>query len=41
MTKREIPEVLTEEEQEALINQFNDRYPTSHRNKMMIQLKGI
>ncbi len=35
---RRIPEVLTEDEQEALINQFNERYPTSHRNKMMIQL---
>ncbi|MCF7889829.1 tyrosine-type recombinase/integrase [Candidatus Bipolaricaulota bacterium] len=38
MTKRKIPEVLTEEEQRKLIDQFNDRYPTSHRNKMMIQL---
>ena len=38
MTKRKIPEVLTEEEQKKLIDQFNTRYPTSHRNKMMIQL---
>jgi len=38
MSKRQIPEVLTQEEQERLINQFNERYPTSHRNKMMIQL---
>lgn len=38
MSKRKIPEVLTESEQENLINQFNDRYPSSHRNKMMVQL---
>lgn len=38
MAKRKIPEILTEEEQKKLIDQFNDRYPTSHRNKMMIQL---
>jgi len=38
MSKRQIPKVLTQEEQEKLINQFNERYPTSHRNKMMIQL---
>lgn len=38
MTKRKIPEVLTGEEQRALIDQFNKRYPSSHRNKTMIQL---
>jgi len=38
VTKRKIPEVLTGEEQRALIDQFNKRYPSSHRNKTMIQL---
>jgi len=38
MTKRKIPEVLTKDEQQLLIEQFNERYPTSHRNKMLIQL---
>ena len=38
MTKRKIPEILTEDEQKLLIDQFNTRYPTSHRNKMLIQL---
>jgi len=38
MTKRKIPEILTQEEQADLINQFNDRYPTSHRNKVLIEL---
>lgn len=38
MTQRKIPEVLTQDEQQDLIDQFNPRYPTSHRNKMLIQL---
>jgi len=38
VTDRKIPEILTEEEQAKLINQFNERYPSSHRNKIMIQL---
>jgi integrase/recombinase XerD len=35
---RKIPEVLTKEEQNKLLSQFNLRYPTPHRNKVMIQL---
>lgn len=35
---RKIPEVLTIDEQERLINVFNTRYVTSHRNKVMIEL---
>jgi len=38
MAKRKIPEFLTKEEQEALINIFNTRYWTSCRNKMMVEL---
>lgn len=38
MSKRKIPEFLTKEEQNKLINIFNIRYFTSHRNRMMIQL---
>ena len=38
MVKRKIPEVLTGEEQKALIEQFNERYPSSHRNKVLIEL---
>ena len=38
MGKRAIPVVLTEEEQEDLLNQFNVRYVTSQRNKVMFQL---
>lgn len=38
MSKRKIPEFLTIEEQEALINVFNVRYFNSYRNKVMIQL---
>ena len=37
MTKK-IPDVLTLDEQEKLLNQFNLRYITSQRNKTMIQL---
>jgi site-specific recombinase XerD len=35
---RKIPEVLTIEEQDRLLNQFNLRYITPHRNKTMIKL---
>ena len=38
MGKRKIPVVLTEDEQEDLLNQFNTRYVTSHRNKVMFGL---
>ena len=38
MAKRKIPHILTIEEQELLLNQFNKRYLSSHRNKMMIRL---
>jgi len=38
MGKRAIPVVLTESEQEDLLNQFNVRYVTSQRNKVMFQL---
>ena len=37
MTKR-IPEILNKDEQEKLLNQFNLRYITPHRNKTMIKL---
>ena len=35
---RKLPEVLTDEEQEKFLNQFNTRYPSPHRNKVMFQL---
>jgi integrase/recombinase XerD len=38
MSNKKIPEFLTKEEQEQLINIFNVRYFNSHRNKIMIQL---
>ena len=38
MGKRKIPVVLTEEEQEDLLDQFNVRYVTSQRNKVTFQL---
>jgi integrase/recombinase XerD len=38
MTKRQIPVILTEEEQEKLLEQFNERYVTSQRNKVMFEL---
>jgi len=38
MGKRAIPVVLTESEQEKLLDQFNERYVTSFRNKVMFQL---
>lgn len=36
MARRKIPEFLTEQEQEALLNIFNTRYFNSERNKTMI-----
>lgn len=38
MAKRKIPEILTEYEQEQLINVFNTRYFNSFRNRTMIKL---
>lgn len=38
MAKRKIPDVLTEEEEQKLLNVFNERYLSPTRNKMMIQL---
>ncbi|MBS3788892.1 tyrosine-type recombinase/integrase [Candidatus Bipolaricaulota bacterium] len=38
MGKKQIPVVLTEEEQQSLLDQFNERYVTSQRNKVMFQL---
>lgn len=38
MGKRGIPVILTEEEQNRLLDQFNTRYVTSHRNRVMVQL---
>ncbi len=38
MGKRQIPVILTGEEQQSLLDQFNERYVTSHRNKVMFQL---
>ena len=38
MAKRKIPEILTEYEQEQLINIFNTRYFNSFRNRTMIKL---
>lgn len=38
MAKRKIPEFLTVEEQEQLINVFNVRYFNSFRNRTVIKL---
>jgi len=38
MSKRKIPHILTIEEQEKLLSQFNKRYFSSHKNKVMIRL---
>lgn len=38
MSNKKIPEFLTVQEQEQLINVFNVRYFSSHKNKVMIQL---
>jgi integrase len=34
---QKLPEVLTEEEEKKLLSQFNQRYPTSWRNQLMIR----
>jgi len=38
MAKLRIPEVLTQSEQTALLRQTNKRYPTSHRNRVMLRV---
>ena len=38
MTKRKIPVVLNEHEQKKLLDVFNERYLSPHRNKTMIKL---
>ena len=38
MGKRELPDILTPEEENALLKQFNRRYPTSYRNRCMVLL---
>lgn len=38
MKSMKIPEYLTTDEQQALINVFNTRYFSSHKNKTMVQL---
>ena len=36
--RKKLPVVLDQEEQESLINVFNERYPTAYRNKTMVKL---
>lgn len=36
--KRKLPVILTKKEEMQLLNQFNTRYVTSHRNMLMIKL---
>lgn len=36
--RKKLPKILEEEEQQQLINVFNERYPTALRNKTMIKL---
>jgi len=36
--KRTLPEILTKKEEQSILSQFNTRYVTSHRNKLMIKL---
>jgi len=38
MINRKIPDILTKEEQKKLLDVFNTRYLSSHRNKVMIKL---
>ena len=38
MGKRELPDILTADEENVLLKQFNRRYPTSYRNRCMIEL---
>ena len=35
---KKLPKILSSDEQEALIDQFNFRYPSSHRNMCMIRV---
>lgn len=35
---RKLPKILTEAEQRALLDQFNTRYPTPHRNLCLLRL---
>jgi site-specific recombinase XerD len=35
---RKLPKVLSKDEQRRLLNQFNTRYPSSHRNLCMIRV---
>lgn len=36
--KRSLPDILTPDEEHLLLKQFNRRYPTSYRNRTMIEL---
>ena len=38
MKERKLPDILTEEEEKALLSVFNPRYPSSARNRTMIAL---
>jgi integrase/recombinase XerD len=38
MGKRELPDILTDQEEKSLLDVFNPRYPTSCRNRVMILL---
>lgn len=38
MAKRTLPDILTNEEQDLLLKEFNHRYPTSYRNYVMVKL---
>ena len=35
---RVLPQILTEQEEKALLQQFNKRYRTSYRNRLMIEM---
>ena len=37
MGKRQLPDILTPDEEQGLLGQFNRRYPTSFRNQCMIR----
>lgn len=37
MANRQLPDILTSDEEQALLKQFNRRYPTSFRNQCMIR----
>ncbi len=38
MAKRQLPDILSDSEEQRLLEQFNKRYPTSFRNRCMILL---